>query len=211
MSERIELHEPFSDAAQQHEAGMLGMYVFLGTEMMLFGGVFAVIFVTRALHPAEFVAASQKLHVFIGALNTGVLLTSSFAVALAVAFARAARARLAAGLLVAAAGLGLVFLGLKAFEYTLEIHEGLLPLFSRPANFSGPVEHLFMNLYLVATSLHAIHMTIGVVLLTGLAWRIARGGVPLPGRVALVENSGLYWHFVDVIWVFLYPALYLAR
>ncbi|MGE0004285.1 MAG: cytochrome c oxidase subunit 3 [Parvibaculaceae bacterium] len=211
MTDRVELRAPFHDTAQQHAADMMGMYVCLATEIMLFGGLFAVILVARALHPEEIVAASRQMHVYIGALNTAVLLTSSLAVALAVKSARAARRRRAAGLLAGAALLGVIFLLLKAWEYSKEYADGLLPGLSDPPQFSGPVEHLFMNLYLVATGLHAVHVTIGILLLIGLAVRLALGALVLPGRAVVVEACGLYWHLVDVIWVFLYPALYLAR
>lgn len=211
MTDGVELHEPFHDAAQQRDADMLGMYVFLASEIMLFGGLFAVAFVLRLLHPHEVVAASKQLHVYIGAINTAILLTSSLCVALALPAARGGARRWAALLLGGAALLGVAFLGLKAFEYSLEYRDGLLPGVNDPGRFSGPVEHLFMDLYLVATGLHAIHVTIGIALLTGLAWRIRQGWLPLPQRAVVVEMSGLYWHLVDVIWVFLYPVLYLAR
>lgn len=166
---------------------------------MLFGGVFAAIFVMRGLHPQEFVAASKKMHLWIGAANTLVLLTSSLAVALAVAWARAGGARRAAGLLSGAAGLGLVFLGLKVVEYWLEYRDGLLPALSRPTHFSGPVEQLFMNAYLVATGLHAFHLSVAIGLLASLVWRIHWRSLPLPNRAVTVETCGLYWHLVDVV------------
>jgi cytochrome c oxidase subunit 3 len=86
-----------------------------------------------------------------------------------------------------------------------------LPSLSDPARFSSPAEHQFMDLYLIATSLHGLHLTIGIILMFVLAWRIHRRGLRLPGHAIVVETSGLYWHFVDVIWIFLYPVLYLAR
>lgn len=211
MAEPLPLREPFSDARQQSEADRLGMYLFLATEIMLFGGLFAVLAVLRMLHPAAFVAASRQTHLYLGAANTAILLSSSAAVALAVAAAREGVRRRAARLLAGAALLGLGFLAVKAFEYGREQAEGMLPLPGAPMRFSGPVEHLFMNLYLVATGLHALHVAIGIVLLLGLAWRVARGGLSLPGRAITVEICGLYWHLVDLIWVFLFPALYLAR
>jgi cytochrome c oxidase subunit 3 len=210
MTERTELHDPFSDTRQQHAADMMGMYVFLATEIMLFGGLFAVILVMRLLHPQEVVASSRQLHVFIGAANTAILLTSSLAVALAVHAARASLRPLAAGLLVLAALLGVGFIGLKIFEYFAEYQEKLLPL-TATAHFSGPVEHMFMNIYLISTALHAVHVTVGIVILATLSLRLSLHSVPLPRRAVIVEACGLYWHLVDVIWVFLYPALYLAR
>lgn len=211
MTDRVQVHDPYQAAGQQHEADMMGMYLFLATELMLFGGLCIVIVIYRFMHPEEVVAASARLHLWIGAINTVVLLTSSLAVAAAVQAAEQARAGKSASWLVVAAGLGLCFLGLKAYEYHEEYKEGLLPVVSDPARFAGPVEHLFMNLYLFATSLHAVHLTIGIALVLGLAWRVWRGGVPLPRQAVTVEVSGLYWHLVDIVWVFLYPILYLAR
>ncbi|MFG1410695.1 cytochrome c oxidase subunit 3 [Xanthobacter sp. VTT E-85241] len=211
MAERIELHEPFRDAVQQREASLMGMYIFLATEIMLFGGLIAAILVVRALHPEEFIEASRQTHVAIGAINTAVLLTSSFAVAVAVEAGRAGRRRLAALLLLGAAALGLVFLALKGLEYSEETAEGLMPIFSHPPRFPDPVAHLFMDLYLVATGLHAVHVTIGIMLLVGMAAQLWRGALVAPERAIVLENTGLYWHFVDAVWVFLFPLLYLAR
>ena len=164
---------------------------------MLFGGLFAVALGLRLSHPREFIDASKHLHVWIGAINTAVLLTSSASVALAVHAVRARETRATSMLLVLAALLGLAFLGIKAYEYATEYREGLL----LPAT---GVPRLFMDLYLVSTGLHALHVTIGVALLATVA-AIA------PRRTTLVENAGLFWHLVDAIWVFLYPVLYLAR
>jgi cytochrome c oxidase subunit 3 len=211
MTGRIQVHEPFGQAEQQHEADMMGMYLFLGTEIMLFGGLCAVILIYRGIHPEEVVAASRKLHLWIGAINTVILLTSSLAVAAAVHAARARQSGIAAAQLAVAALLGLAFLAVKTFEYAQEYQEGLLPLLSRPPAFSGPVEQLFMNLYLFSTSLHAIHLTIGIAITAVLAWRLYRRRLPLPNRAVTVEVAGLYWHLVDIVWVFLYPILYLAR
>lgn len=211
MSDSVTLHEPFTQAEQQHQADLLGMYVFLASEIMLFGGVFAVLMACRILHPQDFVEASRKLHLWIGTANTVLLLTSSLAVALAVDLARRAVTRGAVVALVVSAILGAGFLGLKAMEYGAEYADGVLPVPGSGTAFSGPGEHLFMNLYLVATGLHAVHLTVGIVLLLGLAVRLWTGSVPLPRRAVVVELCGLYWHLVDIVWIFLFPALYLAR
>ena len=189
--------QPYSTALQQREAATMGMFVFLGTEIMLFGGIFAVALGLRLTHPREFVDASLQLHVWIGAINTAVLLTSSAAVALAVHAVRARQYRATSVLFIIAALLGVVFLGIKAFEYATEYREGLL---LPPVG----VQRLFMDLYLVSTGLHALHVTVGAGLLAGVA-------AFAPRRATLVENTGLFWHLVDSIWVFLYPVLYLAR
>jgi cytochrome c oxidase subunit 3 len=189
--------QPYSTAPQQREAATMGMFVFLGTEIMLFGGLFAVALGLRLTHPREFVDSSRQLHVWIGAVNTAVLLTSSAAVALAVHAARARLPRTTTVLLVVAAVLGVAFLGIKAYEYATEYREGLL---LPPVG----VQRLFMDLYLVSTGLHALHVTVGAALLVLVA-------TFAPRRTIVVENAGLFWHLVDAIWVFLYPVLYLAR
>jgi cytochrome c oxidase subunit 3 len=107
--------------------------------------------------------------------------------------------------------LGLAFLGLKAVEYGEEAGEGLLPGFSDPERFASPVQHQFMDLYLIATGLHAIHLLIGIAVLTGIMLRLARRTLSIPDRSIVVAVGGVYWHLVDVVWIFLYPALYLAR
>ena len=195
---------PYATRPQQREAAMLGMFIFLATEIMLFGGLFAVALGLRLGHPQEYVAASRQLHVWIGAANTAVLLTSSAAVALGVHIARAGRTRATAPLFAGAALLGLGFLGIKAYEYAIEYGEGLL------LGGTG-VQRLFMDLYLVSTGLHALHVTAGVLLLAGVAGIVERRRLRLPRRAVVVENAGLFWHLVDAIWVFLYPVLYLAR
>jgi cytochrome c oxidase subunit 3 len=196
--------QPYSTAPQQREAATMGMFVFLGSEIMLFGGLFAAALALRLAHPREIVEASKHLHVWIGAINTAVLLTSSALVALGVEAARARKARPAALLLAGAALLGVAFLGIKAYEYASEYAEGLLP------GDGGPTR-LFMDLYLISTGLHAVHVTVGVLLLAGVATALQRRWLGLPRRPIVVETAGLFWHLVDAIWVFLYPALYLIR
>lgn len=203
--------EPYVTAHQQRQAALLGMYVFLASEVMLFGGLFAALLVMRILHPREVVEASRQLHVWIGAVNTAVLLTASLLVAMAAEAARSARARAAWLSFSGAAGLAVLFLLIKAYEYAKEYAEGVLPAFGEPTHFFGPTQKLFMDLYLVATALHAVHVTVGALLLGGVALGVRRAWLPLPRRAIVVENAGLYWHLVDVIWVFLYPVLYLAR
>jgi cytochrome c oxidase subunit 3 len=211
MTDRIEVHEPYVAPRQQREADMMGIYIFLATEMMLFGGLFAVAYVIRILHPADYISSSKHLHVWFGTVNTAVLLTSSLAVALSVEKARAGRDRLSGCYLLGAAALGIAFLAIKAMEYTAEYGEGLLPIPGAATQFASPVEHQFMNLYLIATMLHAVHLTIGILLLAGVAATLLRPAWRRPNQVMTVVVAGIYWHFVDVIWVFLYPALYLAR
>lgn len=210
MTEPVTLHAPYSDPRRQHQADLMGMYLFLGSEIMLFGGLFAVMALTRLHHPQDYVAASRELHLWIGAANTLVLLTSSMCAAFAVATARHGFARATARWLAATAALGTGFLALKVVEYASEYREGLLPVPGGDHALTEPVQTLVMHLYLIATGLHAIHLSIGIALMGTLAGR-ARRRLPLPRRAVTVEVSALYWHLVDVIWVFLYPVLYLAR
>lgn len=209
MVETRPVTEPYKDGRQQHEAAMMGMYIFVASEVMLFGGLFAVAAGMRLLHPTEVVEASKALHLWIGALNTLVLLTSSLFVALAVEAAKIVRRATASICLIAAALLGVAFLAIKACEYASEYAEGLLPLSGAETKFSTPVQHAFMDLYLIATGLHAAHLSIGIAMVLVVTVRMQ--WLVMPDRQIVPVTVGLYWHLVDVIWVFLYPILYLAR
>lgn len=211
MVDRVVLREPYAEPRQQHAAGMMGIYVFLATELMLFGGLFVVALAIRIAHGPDYIMASRALNVWMGGVNTAVLLTSSLAVAIAVHAARAGLTRATVLSLGLAVVLGLAFLVIKGVEYSEEYGEGLLPGFGDPAHFASPVQQQFMNIYLIATGLHAIHLLIGILLLLGLMLRIACRSLALPDRTVVIEVTGVYWHFVDLVWVFLYPALYLAR
>lgn len=211
MHSGLELREPYVDPGQQHAAVMMGIYIFLATELMLFGGLFPVALAIRIQHGPDYIAASRQLHVWIGTINTAVLLTSSFAVALAVHAARSGKPRQVIRRLGIAVLLGLGFLGIKAVEYRKEYGEGLLPGLSDPERFASPVHRQFMDLYLIATSLHAVHLLIGLGILAVLMLRLARRTLAVPDRSIVVAVGGVYWHLVDVVWIFLYPALYLAR
>jgi cytochrome c oxidase subunit 3 len=202
----VRLHEPFHGLDRQREADRFGMFVFLASEIMLFGGVFAAALGLRLAHRAEYIASSTDLHLWLGTANTAVLLTSSLLVALAVDSAKTDRHRRCAWQLIGASALGLVFAAIKGTEYWLEWRDGLMPGVSDGGIESGP-QRLFLDLYFVSTGLHAIHLTIGVGLLLTLA------GMAFRGRLssALAANVGLYWHLVDIVWIFLFPTLYLAR
>jgi cytochrome c oxidase subunit 3 len=208
MAERLKLREPFTDAAQQAAADRMGMFVFLATEVMLFGGILAVTLADRIRHSEAVIAASSRLDLWLGAVNTVVLLTSSLAMAVAVVAVRHDRRSAALGALLATAALGLAFLGLKALEYGQDYAKGLLPALAPPAAPTDPAQALFLNLYLTATALHAIHLAIGIGLVLWLAARSARRR---QAQAMTAELTGLYWHFVDIVWVFLYPVLYLVR
>jgi cytochrome c oxidase subunit III len=200
----------FENLEQQREAGTLGMWVFLVTEVMFFGGLFLAYIVYRTLYPAAFAAASHHLDVPLGGVNTIVLICSSLTMALAVYSAQVGARRLTVMYLATTLLLGLVFLTIKLTEYKHKFEEGLIP--GRGFKFEGPLRadaETFFSLYFSMTGLHALHMVVGVGVMSVLivmAWR----GKFTPEYHAPVELSGLYWHFVDIIWIFLFPLLYLV-
>jgi cytochrome c oxidase subunit 3 len=208
MSQAVSLKEPFHEPGQQRAADYFGMYVFLGSEVMLFGGLFAALSAYRIAHPEAAVEAAHHFKLWLGTANTAILLTSSLFVALAVEAARKARRRAAAAWLGLAALLGLAFLAVKGTEYALEYQEGLMPHIGPASPLGQGPANLFVDLYLVATGLHAIHLSIGVIAVGSLAIALLRRRAP---AAVIAEMTGLYWHLVDVVWVFLFPVLYLAR
>lgn len=203
----------FDDQAQQSEANALGMWIFLATEVLFFGGALLAYTVYRWLHPAVFAEASQQLNLTIATVNTVLLLTSSLTVALAEWYSeRADRPRTVQWLLLATAMLGLTFLVLKGFEYSEEYRHGLIPFLNQPFAWEGSDPDgatLFFNLYFTLTGLHALHLLIGCALLLviTLLHRRRRGR----NFHEPVRMTALYWHFVDVVWVFLFPLFYLVR
>jgi cytochrome c oxidase subunit III len=200
---------PFADLPQQHEAAELGMWAFLATEVLFFGGLLFAYAVYRFGYPADFAAAARHTRISIGTANTAILLTSSLLVAWAVAAAKAREARVAAILLSVAALMGTGFLGLKALEYTLEYREHLLPgpgfVFAAP-NARGA--ELFFLFYFIATGLHAIHVLVGIVVLALIARRAGQGAYSQIYHAPLTVLA-LYWHFVDLVWIFLFALIYL--
>lgn len=211
MADYVTLAEQYAEPRQQREADFMGMYVFLGTETMLFGGLLALVYAYRIAHPAASAEAARHLKIWIATANTAVLLTSSLAVAFAVAAARHGKRRtVAAGLLIALL-LGLAFLGLKGFEYLKDSQEGLAPGLGAPSRLRFGPAALFLDLYFVATTLHAIHLTVGLGVLGWAATSALRRRIRLPGQAIVIEMTGLYWHFVDIVWVFVFPIFYLAR
>jgi cytochrome c oxidase subunit III len=204
----------FRDLEQQHETASLGMWVFLATEVMVFGAIFTGYAVYRTAYADEFAAASSRLNLKLGTINTIVLLSSSLTMALAVHWAQMGRRKFIAGFLGLTMFLGVAFLVIKGLEYRDDYEKNLVPglafqpqewltLHLRPERVQ-----LFLLFYYILTGLHALHMIIGLGILTVLlilAWR----GHFSPAYYAPVEVGGLYWHFVDIIWIFLLPLLYL--
>ena len=211
MAAYVTLREPYAEASQQRQADFLGMYVFLATETMIFGGLLSLVFAYRLAHPQASAEAARHLKIWIATGNTALLMTSSLCVALAVIAARAGSRRAVLGWLAAAAALGCAFLGLKGWEYLQDLQEGLSPLGGPSSPLRATPAALFIDLYYGATALHALHLTAGLGLLAWAMTRVAHGTTRLPQQAVVVEMTGLYWHFVDVVWVFLFPIFYLAR
>jgi cytochrome c oxidase subunit 3 len=203
------LAHQFDDLEQQHEAGNLGMWVFLATEIMFFGGLFAGYSIYRSLYFAAFTAGSHLLDIRLGAANTGVLIASSLTMALAVRSAQLGRRKAIVVFLILTILLGSVFLGVKAYEYRHKFENHLVPgIDFQYAGENGPQVELFLCFYFFMTALHALHMIIGIGILAVLVAMSARGKFSAE-YFSPVEVSGLYWHFVDIVWIFLFPLLYL--
>lgn len=199
----------FEDMSQQREASSLGMWAFLVTEVMFFGAVFAAYAVCRTMYPAAFGESSNKLNVVLGATNTAVLICSSLTMALAVRSAQLDRSKPLVGFLLATIILGAAFLGIKYVEYSHKFHEHLIP--GNSFSFEGmhaPQAEIFFSFYFVMTGLHALHMIIGLGIMIWLVNK-SRQGKYSGEYYAPVEMAGLYWHFVDIVWIFLFPLVYL--
>lgn len=201
----------FESYEQQRSASALGMWVFIAQEIMFFGGLFAAYIVYRWAYPGSFAAGSGRLDIVLGTVNTAVLLTSSLSMALAVRGTQTGKPRAAAALLIVTMVLGAVFLGIKFDEYHHKFVEHLVP---GPGfqmdGADGRTVQLFFILYFAMTGLHALHMVIGIGVLAALVVPVWRGRFT-PESHNLVEGTGLYWHFVDVVWIFLFPLLYLVN
>ena len=193
--------------ARHAETVDLGMWAFLATEMLFFGSLFMAYTLYRVSYPAAFRAGAQDMEFGLGTLNTALLLVSSVCMALADRAVRAGRVRLGTVLLVATGVLGVAFLGIKGFEYHAKAVDGLVP----GAHFragGAPQLQMFFALYFAMTGLHAIHMILGVGAVIWLIVRLRRGTLS-PSNAEPLAAIGLYWHFVDCIWVVLYPLFYL--
>jgi cytochrome c oxidase subunit III len=220
----------FASMEQQVDTTSFAMWLFLLTEIMFFGGLFCSYLIFRNWYYPAFVAASHQLNIFWGTLNTGVLITSSFTMAMGV---WCAELRKKSGLvlcLVLTFLLGIVFLGIKYIEYSEKIEKHHVPgfhyslkSFTEPESDHEVFEkyhdkplapdmarhtELYFSLYFAMTGMHALHMIIGIGILGYLIFR-ARAEAYTTGHITMIENFGLYWHFVDIIWIFLFPLLYL--
>lgn len=198
----------FSNIEQQREVNMLGMWVFLATEVMFFGGLFMAYAAYHLAYPVAFADASKELNLVLGGINTVVLLCSSLTMALAVHSAQVDKKKALVIFLLLTIFLGVVFLGIKAVEYGEKFNHHLVP--GPNFMFEGPPEsQLFFSLYFATTGLHAIHMIIGIGVLTYFLTKALRNQLTSLTYDPL-EMVGLYWHFVDIAWVFIFPLYYLV-
>lgn len=204
------LADHFATPEQQIESGKLGMWLFLATEILLFGGLFVAYAIYNFLHPALFKEAHKFLDVSLGALNTVVLLFSSLTVVLAIHAAQQDKRRFVILNLVITILCAGAFLVVKYFEYSHKFHAGLLPgtYFTNGVLSNPDQTHIFFGIYFLMTGLHGIHVLIGIGVLTWLLLRTIKGDFSSQYYLPL-ELGGLYWHLVDVIWIFLFPLLYL--
>lgn len=212
--ETLALREQFNTEEQQKDASTLGMWVFLITEIMFFGGMFLAYTIYRTAFPVIFGLASSSLNLPIGATNTCVLLLSSFTMVMAVRAAQLGQKRMIIFFLIITMLFGFAFLGIKAYEWTEKFEEHHVPA---QASFhldgvTGPDQQghakLFFSLYFAMTGLHALHMVVGVCILSFIILQTARGTYSAKYYTP-VDIAGLYWHFVDIVWIFLFPLFYL--
>lgn len=203
MSEATQHHHQHKDPTGDR----FGMWLFLFTELLLFGGLFILYAVYLARYPQEFVRGGEELSLVFGTVNTVILLTSSLAVAMAVTALQRGKIRLTLWLLVATIASALIFLVNKYFEWSAKIHHGIYP--NSPeltARSSG--ENLFFGLYYLTTGLHGLHVLLGGALLCWVFFLVRKGKVN-PQDFVTLENAGLYWHLVDLVWIFVFPLYYL--
>ncbi|MGI8525129.1 MAG: cytochrome c oxidase subunit 3 [Pseudolabrys sp.] len=199
----------FADMRQQHEVAQLGIWVFLATEVLFFGGLILAYCVYRFGYPDGFADAARHTKIAIGTANTAILLSSSFLVAWAVIAAKLRAGEFAGLLLWGAAALGVIFLGLKGVEYFLEYREHLVPGLNFV--FDGPhtrPARQFFSFYFIATGLHAVHVAVGIAVLIVIGLQARRGRYSERYH-SPITVAALYWHFVDLVWIFLFALIYL--
>lgn len=203
------LQEQFEEMPQQKEAATFGMWAFLATEVLFFGGMFMSYITYRHAYPHAFALASHHTIVLYGTVNTAILLTSSLTMALAVHAAREDKIKWLFRFLAITIVFAMAFLAVKGLEYHEDLNENLWP----GRHFKPelpPQAQIFWFLYWVMTGVHALHVTVGIGLISVIAWMTKRRRFSAEYHNP-VEMTGLYWHFVDIIWIFLYPLLYLIH
>jgi cytochrome c oxidase subunit 3 len=212
MSEPVAMQ--FENITQQNEAATLGIWIFLATEVLFFGGLFLAYTIYRFAYPIGFTLAARKLDVTIGTVNTAILLTSSFFMALAVETSRADRLLRSSVYMLITVILGVSFLALKVKEYSDDFTQSLVPSVRVAIHGEhAAAARLFYFIYYAMTGLHAFHIIIGIGLISVLSIRAFHRAIRLPHQSfhTPVRIVGLYWHFVDAVWIFLYPLLYLLE
>ncbi len=199
-----------SDPHYDREASKLGMWLFIFTELLLFGGLFLVYSIYRFLNPEAFRLAGEELNLTIGAINTVILLVSSMTIAMSTSALQKKNKGLTVFLLEVTIILALIFLINKYFEWGVKFEHGIWPGSQHLINDMSKGEILFFGLYFVMTGLHALHIIIGMIIIIVALNKVQKGTVNA-GRPSLLENAGLYWHLVDLIWIFLFPLFYLIH
>lgn len=206
---RTILYEHFSDIEQQRETSTAGIWVFVGSEIMFFGALILAFCVYRFSYSQAFSEGAQKLNVVLGAVNTAVLFTSGLTMSLAAAANKTGAKFVTLFFLLVTAAFGVVFLAIKGIEYHEDWTKGLFP--GDGFQWSGsnsPHVQLFFLLYFIMTGFHALHLLIGIGLILVVAWLVLRGWIHEEHFMPL-EVIGIYWHFVDMVWIFLFTLLYL--
>lgn len=205
----LELREQYSTPEQQRDTASVGMWVFLITEVMLFGGLFTAYTVYRILFPHDFDIGSSEMETTLGAINTAVLICSSFTMALAVYSAEIGKEKLLMLFLVLTMVIGMLFLGIKFTEYYDHWRDHKVPgfWFEQTVGNTAHVQ-MFFVFYFIMTGLHAVHMIIGISILSVLLFRAVLGQFTA-GYHTPIDLGGLYWHFIDIVWVFLYAIFYI--
>jgi cytochrome c oxidase subunit 3 len=199
----------FVDSEQQFDSAKLGMWLFLVTEILFFGGLFVAYIVYRAWNPELFTMAATQLDTMMGGINTLVLIGSSLTMALAIRAAQTDNPNASIKYLASTVALAFVFMIIKYFEYTHKFHLGIFP--GEYYTFTGidhPKAHIFFSIYYMMTGLHGIHVIIGIGIITWLIIKTKKGAFN-SSYYTPVEITGLYWHLVDIVWIFLFPLLYL--
>ena len=212
MSDRSGLLEvQYANLEQQADTAELGMWVFLVNETIFFGALIFTYFIYRISYPHEFAAAAKDAILWAGSVNLAILLISSLTMVLAINAAAQGRPRAMVWWLVVTVALGCAFLGIKGYEYYLDFQDKVVPIVDfEPKPGEGRAGILFWFFYWVATGLHAIHLMTGIgLVLYMLFWRIRRGEISA-AYYAPLEVVGIYWSFVDAVWLYLYPCIYLV-
>ncbi len=200
---------PNSGHLRDAEASKLGMWLFLFTELLLFGGLFVVYMVYRMLNPDDFLLASMQLNIPMGTINTLVLLASSMTIAMSITAIQKGDSQKSIRLLILTLCAALIFMVIKYFEWSAKIEHGLFPGMET-FRLLPKGESLYFYLYFFMTGLHALHILIGGIIITVVIIRTKNGRLNAE-NYSLTENAGLYWHLVDLIWIYLFPLFYLIH